>query len=82
MTRSRSMQALRPGVCCRQRCHFFVCVPNSVAHRYQKLLGAITRTQFQPNAQTPIVDKDSKERHYWVDALSVDQVRERATPHL
>ncbi len=46
--------------------------------RYQKLLGAVTRTQFQPNAQKPIIDKDSNELHYWVDALSVDQARATA----
>jgi hypothetical protein len=43
--------------------------------RYQKLLRIITSTQFQPNAQTPIMDKDTNKPNYWVDALSNDQAR-------
>ena len=42
---------------------------------YQTLLGSITSTHFQPNAQKPVKDTAAgvETHHYWVDALSVDQ---------
>jgi len=40
---------------------------------YQKLLGAVTSTHFQPNAQQPVTDSKTAAKSFWVDALSVDQ---------